>query len=129
MHRDDRDVDVREARDRQLRKLTQPSIISTMNSTIDGIGLRIDQAEMLSHHCGRDRLSGQRRRLRTPGRTPGPIAVAQEAAGARDDGFAGRQPCRDLDEALRRKGRCSTRRGLDAVVAHHLDGGAVRAHR
>ena len=45
--RDDGHVDVREARDRQrLEAHAGPATMSTKNSTIEGTGLRIDQAEM-----------------------------------------------------------------------------------
>ena len=77
------------------RKLNTPSTISTMNRTIDGIGFRIAQAEMLS-------------RITAPLRPRGlvgddgthRVAVAQEAAGPGDDEVAGRDALLDLDEAV-----------------------------
>ena len=89
VHRDERHVDVRKARDRERLKLMMPSTHSTVNSRIAGTGLRMEIGREIDAACrsfGGADFAG----FRNDGAHD--VAIAQECAGPGDDHVAALRP-------------------------------------
>src|SRR5882757_9735553 len=101
-------------------RLTAPSTIRTTKSTNAGMGLRIDQAEMLKPMSARSRGS------RVVAHGHDPFARPEEGCGSGDDLLTFDQAFDDLDTAA------ASEAGFDAadfddVVRHKLDIGTILA--
>src|SRR4030088_1241307 len=103
-------------------RLTAPSAISTTKSTNDGIGLRIDQAEMLSA------ISTSSRGFRLVADRHDRFARPGKGCGADHDFLAFHQAVDDLDAAAAFEAGFDVA-GFDDFVACELDIGAILAEQ